>query len=171
MWDVDVVERAMKNTPAKWNKPLAPKIEQHLSGKRYDPLIRKVLVEGVNQVWPDEVKSWIQCPAVERSPPLGDGSDDQSVLRSQWQPSDWDDDLVCPLHWATPIHQLACDWVWPKKLDQPPYNKPRGPLLELDTEDYAGRITKEWLVEKLLTMGGLRLASILNVVFAEPRDH
>jgi len=171
MWDGDVVERAMETTPAKWKKPLTPEIEQHLSGKRYDPLIRKVLVEGVNKVWPDEVESWVQCPAVERSPLLGDDSDDQTVLRSQRRPSDWDDDSVCPLHWATPIHQLACDWVWPKKLDQPPYNKPRGPLLELDTEDYAGRITKEWLVEKLLTMGGLRLASILNVVFAEPRDH
>jgi len=171
VWDGDVVNRAMDTTPEKWKKLLTPEIEKHLHGKRYDPLIRKVLVEGMNQLWSDEVDSWVQCPAIERSPSLGGDSDDQTVIRSQWQASDTDDELVCPWSWAFPIHELVCDWVWPEQLEKPPYNEPQGPLLELDTDEYAGKITEEWVAEKLLTMGGLRLASILNIIFAEPRDH
>jgi hypothetical protein len=32
-----------------------------------------------------------------------------------------DTDVVCPYHWAKPIHALNCDIVWPKELDEPPY--------------------------------------------------
>jgi hypothetical protein len=38
-------------------------------------------------------------------------------------------------------------------------------LLELDTPGYSGKLTQEWVVEKLLAMAGLRLAAILNSVF------
>jgi hypothetical protein len=162
VWDGNVVERAMDSTPEEWDQSLDPGVESHLHGSKYDPLVRKVLVQGLNKTWAGEVESWIQCPAVAR----GGNSDDQTVLQSQWQPSDTDDEAVCPWYWASPIHQLTCDWVWPKKLEQPPYNKPQGPLLELDTKDYAGKITDEWVVEKLVAMGGIRLAAILNVIFA-----
>lgn len=39
--------------------------------------------------------------------------------------------------------------------------------LELDTPEYAGRIEKEFLMEQLLAMGGIRLAAILNYLFAD----
>jgi hypothetical protein len=170
VWDGDVVQRAIDTTPANWNKPLASKIESHLHGNEYDPLIRKALVGGINQTWAGEVESWIQCPAVDSSPSRGGDSDDQIVLQSQWQATDTDDDSVCPWHWASPIHNLACEWVWPKQLDEPPYDEPEGPLFQLDTKEYSGKITREWVAERLLTMGGLRLAAILNLVFAHPRD-
>ncbi|KAI0052064.1 phospholipase C/P1 nuclease [Auriscalpium vulgare] len=40
-----------------------------------------------------------------------------------------------------------------------------GRYLELDTPEYAGRIEREWVVEKLLAMGGVRLAAVLNGIF------
>jgi len=169
VWDGDVVERAIDTTPSTWNKPLAPEIEQHLRGSNYDPLIRKILAEGLDKTWASEVDSWIQCPAAVQSTSRAGGSDDQTVLQSQWQPSDTDDSSVCPWHWASPIHQLTCDWVWPIKLDQPPYDE--GTLLELDDDWYSGKITNEWVVEKLLAMAGLRLAAILNLIFAQPQGN
>lgn len=42
---------------------------------------------------------------------------------------------------------------------------PRTPYLELDTPKYAGRIEKEWVLEKLLAQAGVRLAVILNELF------
>ncbi|KAA1478711.1 phospholipase C/P1 nuclease [Dentipellis sp. KUC8613] len=42
----------------------------------------------------------------------------------------------------------------------------RNDYLELDTPEYAGRIEKEWLVEHLLALGGIRLAGVLNGIFA-----
>lgn len=39
--------------------------------------------------------------------------------------------------------------------------------LELDTPEYAGVIKERWIIEKLLTQGGVRLAAVLNWIFAE----
>ena len=36
------------------------------------------------------------------------------------------------------------------------------PLIELDTDNYLGRIGREKTVEKLLAMAGLRLAKVIN---------
>ena len=168
VWDGQVVERAVETTPDQWKKPLSAAIEKHLHGSPYDPLIRKVLVQGVNQTWADEFNSWLECPASNPSTSRGN---DQIVLQSQWEPSETDDGSVCPWSWASPIHQLTCDWVWPKQLDQPPYDENGGPLLQLDTDEYAGKITDEWVIERLLTMAGVRLASILNLIFAQQQDH
>lgn len=169
VWDTNLVERAIENTPPKWATPLSSDVEKHLHGSKYDPLIRRVIVGGINDTWAGEFKSWVQCPAIS-SLPTSRG-DDQNVLESPWDPSDTDDEFVCPWHWATPIHQLTCDWAWPKELDQPPYSEPNGPLFQLDTKEYAGKIAKEWVVEKLLTMAGLRLASILNRVFDQQQGY
>jgi len=159
VWDTSIVERAVETTPSKWTKPLSSNIEKHLHGDRYDPLIRKVLVEGINQTWAGEFNSWFECSATNSR------GDDQTVVQSQWSPSETDDGAVCPWYWVNPIHELTCDWAWPKELDEPPYDEPNAPLLQLDTDEYAGKITNEWVVEKLLTMAGLRLASILNQIF------
>lgn len=169
MWDTNLVERAVETTPSKWTQPLSSNIESHLHGSQYDPLIRKALVGGINQTWAHEFESWVQCPALSLSTSHGD---DQTVIRSQqWDPSETDDDIVCPWRWASPIHQLDCDWLWPKQLDQPPYDEPNGPLLQLDTKEYAGKVAQEWVVEKLLTMAGLRLALILNQIFSQQQGN
>jgi len=42
-----------------------------------------------------------------------------------------------------------------------------GPYLELDTPEYAGKIKNEFVVEKLLAQGGIRLAGVLNWLFAD----
>lgn len=163
LWDTSLVERAAENTDSKWDKPVSSKIEKHLHGGKYDPLIRKVLVQGIQQEWASEYKKWTQCPAKISSSTGGD----QTVMQALWDPSETDDSHVCPWSWAFPIHKMACDWAWPKELDQPPYNEQGGPLLQLDTDEYAGKIADEWVIEKLLTMGGLRLAHILNQAFAQ----
>ena len=36
---------------------------------------------------------------------------------------------------------------------------------ELDTPEYSGRIASDWVIEKLLAQGGVRLAGILNALF------
>jgi hypothetical protein len=41
------------------------------------------------------------------------------------------------------------------------------PWLELDTPEYAGVIAKEYVIEHLLAMGGIRLAGVLNWLFAD----
>ena len=43
-------------------------------------------------------------------------------------------------------------------------------LLELDIPEYAGKIRREWIVEKLLAQGGIRLAGVLNWIFAESEE-
>ncbi|KAF7376624.1 Phospholipase C/P1 nuclease [Mycena sanguinolenta] len=119
---------------------------------------------------------------------------------------DTDDDLICPYYWATPIHALNCELVWPKALDEPPYNNhtrlanadahqhqcesespanelaqvdsagrfiggaPGEPYLELDTPQYSGVITKQRIIEKLLAQAGIRLAGVLNYLFADIED-
>ncbi|KIJ15125.1 hypothetical protein PAXINDRAFT_169306 [Paxillus involutus ATCC 200175] len=46
-------------------------------------------------------------------------------------------------------------------------NARKNNYLELDTPEYAGFIKDQWIIEKLLTQGGIRLAAILNWIFAE----
>nr|GAT58522.1 predicted protein [Mycena chlorophos] len=110
---------------------------------------------------------------------------------------DTDDELICPYAWAKPIHALNCDIVWPAALDEPPYSTTRydgvGDLghqrhdhvldelallekqdpvaskvyLELDTPEYSGAIADQWIIEKLLAQAGIRLAGVLNYLFAD----
>ncbi|KAF9778029.1 S1/P1 nuclease [Thelephora terrestris] len=168
MWDEEIVARAIETTPSEWDQPLSPEIERHLHGNEYDRLIRKILVEGIKRTWADKVESWTRCPAPSLPSSLGD---DQIVLQPRWEVGDTDDGDVCPWHWASPLHELVCEWVWPKQLDEPPYNENLGPLLQLDTDEYAGKITREWVVEELFAKGGLRLAMILNFIFAPQQDY
>ncbi|KAG8895452.1 hypothetical protein FRB99_000595 [Tulasnella sp. 403] len=42
---------------------------------------------------------------------------------------------------------------------------PRPVYLELDTPQYAGKIKDQKILEKLLAMGGVRLAAVLNELF------
>jgi hypothetical protein len=82
-------------------------------------------------------------------------------------PQTSDTDTLCPYAWTTDIHQLNCKIVWPPELDKPETDgAPRKEYLELDTPKYSGAIEKQWIVERLLAQGGVRLAGILNHIFA-----
>jgi hypothetical protein len=69
---------------------------------------------------------------------------------------------ACPYTWAKQIHGLNCDLIWPKE-----YEGPHHPLIELDTDQYVGRIKRENLMEKLLAMAGLRLAKVVNEILGD----
>jgi hypothetical protein len=52
---------------------------------------------------------------------------------------------------------------------RPPHRPPHpSPYIELDTPEYAGVIEEKRIIEKLMAQGGIRLAAILNYLFAEP---
>ena len=70
---------------------------------------------------------------------------------------------ACAYTWAVPLHEINCALAWPAE-----YTGEHGmPLIELDTEQYIGRIKREKTIEKLLAMAGLRLAKVVNEALAE----
>lgn len=178
MWDGLIVAKAIRTTPYNYTEPVpVHEIEKHLRGAIYDPLIRKIMIDGIGGRWKDEVDSWLECPGKQASEiPSMWQQTKQLVFGRTWSPGDTDGEVVCPYHWATPIHAMNCEWIWPKEMDEPPYGgsllstvfggRPSHPYLELDTPKYGGKITQEWVVEKLFAMAGIRLAAILNYLFA-----
>jgi hypothetical protein len=72
---------------------------------------------------------------------------------------------ACPFTWASEIHGLNCNLVWPKE-----YEGPHHPLIELDTDQYVGRIRRENTMERLLAMGGLRLAKVVNEILGDENE-
>lgn len=216
LWDGLLIAKALRSVPSNYSRPLpSRKIEYSLRGTIYDSYVRRIMWEGVLGKWRDEIPGWLACPSESRiSPPT-------SALGSVWQSisflwsrltqfiggaQETDDELLCPHYWAEPIHKLNCDIVWPKALDQPPYNDTRldgasscdpsidmclspeydetsssgaasastpshGPYLELDTPEYSGVISEQWIVEKLLAQAGIRLAGVLNWLFADLEEN
>jgi len=73
-----------------------------------------------------------------------------------------DKNPACPYTWASEIHGMNCEFIWPKE-----YEGPGHPLIELDTDQYVGRIRRENTMERLLAMGGLRLAKIVNEILGD----
>ena len=179
VWDNALVDKAIRSTPTNYSKPIpAPALESSLSDTSYDPYIRRIYWEGLGPDqhsgrWGSEADSWLSCPpapslesvrmqleqppqevlvgavpAPRREPRLGNGP-----------PATSDSDTLCPYAWAAPIHALNCAGVvWPPELDEG--------YAELDTPEYAGKIGKDWVIEKLFMQGGIRLAGILNAIFA-----
>ncbi len=169
-------------TPQNYSSPInLPTLESSFRGAIYDPYIRRIVWEGLGSGhvagrWGSEADSWISCPP---SPLL------ESAVRAQQEilaaprkpksgagrgpPQTSDSDLICPYAWSAPIHKLNCEIVWPPELDEPETKgrAPRREYLELDTPKYAGDIEKKWIVEKLLAQAGVRLAGILNHIFAQ----
>ncbi|KAF8316594.1 phospholipase C/P1 nuclease [Clavulina sp. PMI_390] len=76
---------------------------------------------------------------------------------------------VCPYEWAKPIHELNCNstLIWPRFFSEMPPNTPiehipAKDLIQLDTPEYAGRVRKELVIERMMAMAGVRLAAVLN---------
>ncbi|KAH7904370.1 S1/P1 nuclease [Hygrophoropsis aurantiaca] len=190
LWDSLLIAQRLRTLPSNYTRPLPlPDIERHLRGTIYDPYIRRLVWEGLLGRWEDEIEDWVGCSSTVES--LGSvqnqwmGISLSTGMRFRDGGLGTDDDVLCPYEWALPIHALNCEIVWPKQLDEPPYGshsrlashvsasnlnsngRPRNSYLELDTPEYAGRIKDEWIIERLLTQGGIRLAAILNTIFLE----
>ena len=197
-----MIAKALRTVPRNYTRPLpSPQIEFALRGTIYDPYVRRIMHEGILGKWRDEIPEWLSCPPTSTSAspspdsPSGGGLWQQvmSLWLTRGVADQTDDEMMCPYHWAKPIHALNCELIWPKALDEPPYNQHRlsstsdpcsdpeeeelesdvsgmgtpVPYLELDTPEYAGVISERWVVEKLLAMAGMRLAAVLNYLFAE----
>jgi hypothetical protein len=190
LWDGLLIAKALRSVPKQYDQPLpAPQIERALRGTIYDSYVRMIMWEGVLGAsrWGPQIPDWLACPV-----PLAYQSACVADVFDAPQVAGTDDGVVCPYHWATPIHALNCEVVWPAALDAPPYNDTRSPaglsdhqqlfaldsdvdadpapFLELDTPEYAGVISERWIVEKLLAQAGLRLAGVLNYLFADFGD-
>jgi hypothetical protein len=144
-------------------------VEAALRGAIYDPYIRSILWEGLTHEWKDDLEEWISCPTIESHTPTP--NEQQLPLGSSVTTPDtdvrrWDDDFVCPYHWAKPTADLNCKVTFPAELDWPPNSTDPHPAIELDTPQYAGKIRGQRIVEKLLAQGGIRTAAVLNGLFA-----
>ena len=135
--------------------------------------------EGLFDKWADEIDDWLLCstPIHESSVVEPEGQkvlsglsspSPNTLLKDQGVENNPDGSVVCPYFWSKPLNALNCDIIWPKPLAL----KESGgdeltAHLELDTPEYAGVIEKRMLLEKLLAQGGIRLAGVLNYLFAD----
>ncbi|KAJ7879527.1 phospholipase C/P1 nuclease domain-containing protein [Mycena olivaceomarginata] len=174
LWDDFLIAKALRSVPSQYSRPLpSPKIEQALRGTIYDSYVRMIMWEGVL----DEGSS--RSPTGSRAP-----FHSHHTLAAWNRIGGTDDRVVLPVPMGKAIHALNCEIVWPAALDQPPYNdtRPPGameeqeffsfdedsiPFVELDTPQYSGVISEQRIVEKLLAQAGLRLAGVINYLFAE----
>ncbi|KAG8987783.1 hypothetical protein FRB90_003150 [Tulasnella sp. 427] len=190
VWDGGLITKAVREI-ANYTRPVPEKrIERALRGAIYDPYVRFIAKEGLLGWWKNEYSSWALCPTESAS--LLPNEDMTSQLRfnrplgqlpvTSKSLADDPDLPACPNHWARALHALNCEVTFPPQLDTPNPHKsswlermldktvgfafnPRPDYLELDTPEYTGRIRNEKLVEKLLAMGGVRLAAVLNDLF------
>ena len=140
--------------------------------------------EGTLNKWEDEIDDWLSCPASTPESSVvvepegtwqkvlsGLGSFN-SLFKRHGVEINPDGDVVCPYYWSQPLNALNCDIAWPKQLTLKESGGSESSLedtaqLELDTPEYAGVIEKRMLLEKLLAQGGIRLAGVLNYLFAD----
>ncbi|KAJ3762951.1 S1/P1 nuclease [Lentinula raphanica] len=199
-WDGLLIAKTLRNVPRKYDRPLPiPSLERNLRGAIYDGFVRQIMWEGILHDWKDQVPEWLMCPPTQEeesfksitnrgysNPLFNYGSQLWSYLSSYLIPtsSPTDDSTVCPHFWAKPIHAMNCDFIWPKALDEPPYSHsqsrfdedeawkshPKTPLLELDTPQYSGYIAENRILERLMAQAGIRLAGILNWLFADQAE-
>ena len=194
VWDGHMIAKAIRQTPYNYTRHLPggfEQVEKSLNGTIYDSFVRKIIWEGVEQKWVEDLDEWIACPAVAEES-LG------STLHRFFLPN-WitkrtvdvpmtDTEFICPYHWAKPIHALNCELIWPKELSgsdlQPrrarcarfphtllqdndsPYELDDPPY-ELDNPGYTKPIEERMLLEQFLAQGGVRLAAVLNHIFTD----
>lgn len=143
--------------------------------------------------WDDESESWTHCPE-EKVTFGKDGKSNKGahwlravtphstkLARSVYStifrnvdhetkaqglhPSSIDDtDLpVCPYAWTKPMHPLVCSYAFADPV--PPVNETnRGPLVELNVPEYAGRVHDHKIIHRQLARAGIRLAAVLNTI-------
>ncbi|CAE6467168.1 unnamed protein product [Rhizoctonia solani] len=180
-WDDDLIPEIMKFLKD-YKEPLptvpspalpAPilernkKIELALTGSKYDPLVRWIVLEGISARWAGEVENWTSCPL-----PLVGSNIDQEIIQLPRPPPFQDpiDLHVCPYHWASESHKMLCNFVWRSDMKGVERVKDAVYEIELNTPEYAGSIRNRKVVEKQLTMGGLRLAHALNTILGSDKE-
>lgn len=190
LWDSYLIAQRIRTLPLKYSHPISGPdgfaIERHLRGTIYDSYIRRLmhegfgvgLTKGAKQRFSDWAE-WSNCPLPESEKNTsGWLGSVQKVLVSGWKRlagnEDWDNGNICPYAWASEIHKMNCEFpIWPRELEFTSSSdallevegrrpRPHPDLLELDTPEYAGRLRDEWVVERLVATGGVRLATILN---------
>jgi len=164
VWDSRLISNSILDTPHNYTRPLPfDEVENALRGTIYDPLIRAIVWEGIMQRWKNDLEDWLDCPdPVLRSPQhVMDGGQSPS------NPNRWDDSFVCPYYWSKPIQTLNCELVWPVEFDHPPHSPEPQPIIELDTPQYAGKIRKDRVIEKLIAQAAIRMAAVLNGLFLD----
>ncbi|KAH6900828.1 S1/P1 nuclease [Coprinopsis sp. MPI-PUGE-AT-0042] len=186
-WDKAIPNKLMSLVPLNYTLPLpehqtdripsSTTIEAALKGSPYHAFVRRMLWEGVDSRWKSESPSWLACPSVSSG--IWDEVKEiaQGVISSFLEKRPHyrrgqkveilpDGPLVCPYAWAKPTHEYACGFAWPEEFTSK--NPADWPLLELATPEYFGVIKDEMAVERFLVQGGMRLAGILNWLFALP---
>ncbi|KAK1218372.1 hypothetical protein PQX77_018934 [Marasmius sp. AFHP31] len=142
LWDGLLIAKNLRTIPYNYSRPLPIRqVEYNLRGAIYDPFIRRVMWEGIYGQWKEEIPEWLTCPQ-SASPelphvpgqlafisPWNIVSNAWNFLRSAFSSTgteqSTDDNVICPYHWAQPIHELNCELIWPKALDEPPYSHSR----------------------------------------------
>ncbi|KAG8776018.1 hypothetical protein FRC15_000188 [Serendipita sp. 397] len=170
VWDSRLLSNAILDTNRNYSHPLpSRKVEDALKGAIYDPYIRSIVWEGLSQAWKDQVDEWYTCPSTSLTSSFASRDQvplDRNTMTTETNVRRWDDDFVCPYHWAKPNSRLNCAITFPKELDWPANSTDPHPAPELDTSVYAGKIRKLRVMERLLAQGGIRTAAILNGLFA-----
>lgn len=163
-----MIAKSVRTVPYKYNFPLpSSEIEDALRGTIYDPYIRQIMWEGVLGSWRNESIEWASCSGTTSLQTTG--GIPQVPIETYEKGAKGSQTFVCPYEWSRPIHQLNCDIVWPTSLDRLDldYVMSKDQYMELDTPEYAGVIKSRLIVEKLLAMAGVRLASALNGLYAD----
>ncbi len=182
VWDDFLIPQKMKEVSNNYSHPLPPPtkldIESHLQGNPYDPYLRRLMYEGLGMGpvpgrFVTEGLEWLSCSGAPSPPPV-ESVQATLALRRVFMHGAWDDEVGCPLIWAKKLHPLNCKLpIWPSELDGDALSRGSAteyPVLELDTPQYSGRIREDWVVEKSLAQGGVRLAGILNSIFVPPEE-
>ncbi|KAJ2926795.1 hypothetical protein H1R20_g10312, partial [Candolleomyces eurysporus] len=206
VWDTGLLTRLIRTVPPQYNRPLpdrgdlpipSQQIELALRRAIYDPFIRRVMWEGVESKWINDIDAWLSCPAVPTTPaPEAQSESVFSVVSRAFSnplalPGTFvnivssalrenvdilpDGPLVCPYAWSAPLHKLNCEYIWPPVFNvdatEPEDEEEnlgrtcnRYPIL--DTRDYLAALDNDLVLEKLVAQGGLRLAGVLNWLFA-----
>ncbi|KAJ7879523.1 phospholipase C/P1 nuclease domain-containing protein [Mycena olivaceomarginata] len=167
LWDDFLIAKALRSVPSQYSRPLpSSKIEHALRGTIYDSYVRMIMWEGVL----DDPHA-PSTPTPKPSPlviALGHGrprclpvpigkANSRSQLRDR-------------LAGGTRSASVQTTRAPPGAMEEQEFfsfDEDSVPFVELDTPQYSGVISEQRIVEKLLAQAGLRLAGVLNYLFAE----
>jgi hypothetical protein len=121
LWDSRLIAQTLRTIPRNYTHSLPLSyVENHLRGTIYDPYIRRVVWEGLvhDGTWETEIPQWLSCPSSHKLT-MPEESQVMMGSTSKAPGEGTDDETVCPYHWASEIHPLNCEIIWPKELDNP----------------------------------------------------
>ncbi|KAF9583546.1 hypothetical protein BGW38_009202 [Lunasporangiospora selenospora] len=102
------------------------------------------MIEMSRVYWQPEAKNWTYC-------------DPEKNQDNPWSGSLQHITTLCPIEWARAMSLLSCSTVWKGYDEQRDYSTD---YFEEVTGESSGR-----LVQRLITMSGIRMASILNQIY------